>query len=232
MIEYFDFSPAYVSLKISIMATCLTFLCGVSLGYATKGKKNLVMELLDSLLMIPLVLPPTVIGLVLLLGLGIQSPLGAFLDQIGVVLVFSWQGAVIAASIVSLPIMYQTARSAFEQVDPELIASARTLGAGRLRIFQKIIFPLAAPGILAGTILSFARALGEFGATLMIAGNIPGRTQTLPMAVYFSNEGGNTDAALCYTGIILLISATSLVAIKYVNNRSNYRFAQKESINA
>ena len=233
MPEYFDFSPTFISIKISLAATLLTVVGGILLGYALKGRKGgLLKEILDSILMLPLVLPPTVIGLLLLLALGIRSPLGAFLDRIGITLVFSWQGAVIAASVVSFPIMYQTARSAFEQVDPELIAAARTLGAGRLRVFTRIILPLAAPGLLAGGFLSFARALGEFGATMMVAGNIPGRTQTLPMAVYFSSEGGYIAAALAYAGIILLISITSLLAIKYFNQRSNYRLTQSEAFHA
>lgn len=139
---------------------------------------------IDCILTLPLVLPPTVVGFFLLLLFGRRSPVGHLLEHLGILIVFSWPATVIAATVIAFPLMYRTALGAMEQVNPTLLEAARTLGASEARIFRRVLLPLAAPGVLAGTVLSLARALGEFGATMMLAGNIPGRTQTMPIAIF------------------------------------------------
>jgi molybdate transport system permease protein len=161
---------------------------------------------IDGLLTLPLVLPPTVVGFFLLLLLGRRSLIGHALEQIGIVIVFSWPATVIAATVVAFPLMYRTTLGAFEQVNPNLLDAARTLGASEWRVFRRVLLPMAAPGVLAGTVLAFARAMGEFGATLMLAGNIPGRTQTMPIAIFSSAEGGDTRVAFLWVSLIVLLS--------------------------
>jgi molybdate transport system permease protein len=158
---------------------------------------------IEGILISPLILPPTVVGFLLLLLFGKNGPLGQLLEHFNISIVFTWYAAAIAAAIVSFPLMYKTALGAFEQVDTNLEQAARTLGASENSVFWRIVFPLALPGILAGTVLSFARSLGEFGATLMLAGNIPGETQTIPMAIYFAVEAGAMQEAWMWTLIIL-----------------------------
>ncbi|HEY9652074.1 MAG TPA: molybdate ABC transporter permease subunit, partial [Coleofasciculaceae cyanobacterium] len=170
---------------------------------------------IDGLFTSPLVLPPTVVGFLLLLLFGINGPIGKLLEPWGITIIFSWVATVIAATVVAFPLMYQTARGAFEQIDKNLLNAARTLGASEWRIFWTITLPLAWPGLLAGTILAFARALGEFGATLMLAGNIPGQTQTMPMAIFFAVEGGDIPQGLAWTMIIIAISLGGITALNY-----------------
>jgi molybdate transport system permease protein len=157
-------------------------------------------------LTLPLVLPPTVVGFFLLLLLGRRSFIGHALGQIGITIVFSWPATVIAATVVAFPLMYRTTLGAFEQVNPTLLDAARTLGASEGAVFRRVLLPLAAPGVLAGTVLAFARAMGEFGATLMLAGNIPGRTQTMPMAIFSAVEDGDMRAALMWVSLIVVLS--------------------------
>jgi molybdate transport system permease protein len=170
--------------------------------------------LVDGILLLPLVLPPTVVGFFLLLVFGRRSFVGGLLEQIGLMIAFSWPATVITATVIAFPLMYRTALGAFEQVNPNLLDAARTLGAGEWRVFRRVLLPLAWPGVLAGTVLAFARALGEFGATLMLAGNIPGRTQTMPVAVFFAAEDGDMRRALAW---VLFIVAISLAAIAMMN---------------
>ncbi|NTW05960.1 MAG: molybdate ABC transporter permease subunit, partial [Peptococcaceae bacterium] len=171
---------------------------------------------LDGILTLPLVLPPTVIGFLLLLIFGMNGPLGKFLLQfLGVKIVFSWTATVLAAVAISLPLMYRSARSAFEQVDPNLIMVARTLGMSENKIFWRVTMPLALPGVAGGGILAFARGLGEFGATAMIAGNIENKTRTLPLAIYSEASGGNMAAAAYYVVIVLSISFIVIVLTNY-----------------
>ena len=160
---------------------------------------------------LPLVLPPTVVGFFLLIFFGKNSAFGRFLSGFGIKIVFDIKGAVIAAALVSFPIMYRTIRAAIEQVDVNLIYAARTLGLGEVEIFRKIIVPEAFPGIAAGIVLSFARAMGEFGATIMIAGNIPGKTRTMSVAVYSAMQGGNRELAYKWVLIIMSISFISII---------------------
>jgi molybdate ABC transporter permease protein len=172
-------------------------------------------EVIESLLTAPLVLPPTVIGFLLLLLLGKNGFIGQILAYFDVKIVFSWYATVIAATVVAFPLMYKTALGAFKQIDANLFACARTLGASESRIFWQIMLPLAKPGILAGTLLAFARALGEFGATLMLAGSIPGKTETIPIAIFFAAESGQMDQALLLVIIMLAISLGVITAVNY-----------------
>lgn len=179
-----DLAPLWLSLRVSFMATVLVFALGVPLAWLLARHNFWGKELLNGLTSLPLVLPPTVLGYYLLVALGQQSPVGRWLDGIGLPLVFTWRGAVVAAAIAAFPLMAQTARAGFEAVDPRLEAIARTLGRSDFAIFWRVTLPLAWPSLLAGAALTFARALGDFGATLMVAGNIPGRTQTASIYIY------------------------------------------------
>jgi len=210
-----DLSPLWVSLRTAAVATFFIFFLGVSTAYWMAGYKGPGKNIIDGLLVVPLVLPPTVIGFGLLMLFGRHGPIGSLLSQLGYSIIFSWPATVIAAFVVAFPLMYQTARGAFEQIDPNIVNAAYTLGVPKRKVFWRIIVPLAWPGIVAGVILSFARALGEFGATLMLAGNIPGRTQTIPIAIYFATAAGQTEKALAWVLIILVISLTTIYGLNY-----------------
>ena len=201
-----DPSPLFISLATTCAATIATFFLGLLAARAMYGLRGSLRSWIDGILTLPLVLPPTVVGFFLLLLLGRRSFIGHALEQIGIVIVFSWPATVIAATVVAFPLMYRTALGAFEQVNRNLLDAARTLGASERAVFLRVLLPLAAPGVLAGTVLAFARALGEFGATLMLAGNIPGRTQTMPMAIFSAVEDGDMRAALLWVGLIVAIS--------------------------
>ena len=211
----FDFSPLWISLKSSAIATFFTFFMGIAaarwmLSTRIRGK-----ALIEGIFISPLVLPPTVVGFLLLLLFGRNGAIGQFLLQFDLTIIFTWQAAAITATVVSFPLMYKTALGAFEQIDANLLNAARTLGASEWQVFWRIMLPLAWPGILAGTILAFARALGEFGATLMLAGNIPGQTQTIPMAIYFAVEAGDMRQAAIWVLIILSLSLSVLTAVNF-----------------
>lgn len=214
-----DLSPLWISIRTSLVATALTFVLGLTAAYWMSAYRGRARSFIDGLFILPLVLPPTVIGFLLLLLFGRNSALGQLLQEIGVTIVFSWSATVIAATVVAFPMMYRASLGALEQVTPTLLDAARTLGASEWRVFRQVTLPLAWPGILAGTVLAFARALGEFGATLMLAGNIPGRTQTMPVAIFFAAEGGEMNRAL---GWVLLIVAVSLVVIVGLGYWSRY----------
>lgn len=205
-----DWFPFFLSARVASMATGINLVLGIAIGWILARKSFPGRDLLGSLVMIPLILPPTVLGYYLLVALGRSSPIGQVLEALGVPLVFTWRGAVVAAAVSSFPLMVQSCRAAFEGVDPELEQVARTLGRSEWEVFRTITLPLAWRGILAGTILTFARALGDFGATLMVAGNIPGRTQTLAIAVYDAvqandpQRAGMLVAALSIFGILAL----------------------------
>ena len=210
-----DLSPLWISLKTSILATFITFFIGIAaaywmLGYRGKGK-----SLIEGIFVAPLILPPTVVGFLLLLLFGKNGPVGKLMEPLGFSVVFTWYGAAIAATVVAFPLMYKTALGAFEQIDSNLLRVARTLGAKESTIFWRISLPLAGSGILAATTLAFARALGEFGATLMLAGNIPGQTQTIPMAIYFAVEGGAIEEAWFWAVAIMGISLSGIIAVNY-----------------
>ncbi|MDJ1183449.1 molybdate ABC transporter permease subunit [Roseofilum casamattae] len=209
-----NLSPLWISLNTASCATGLAFAIGILAAawmYSYRGKGKRAIDLIFTL---PLVLPPLVLGVVLLLLLGNSSTFGKLLSNLGIRIVFSRLATVIAATIVAVPIMYKTTLSALEQVDRNLVDCARTLGASETRIFAEILLPLAWPGVMAGTSLSFARALGEFGATLMLAGNIPGKTQTIPLAIFFAAEGGRMEEAIIWTIALIAIALIILLGIQ------------------
>lgn len=203
--------PLLLSLRIAGAATALALILGVALAALLAGRRHPLAGLLDAAANLPLVLPPTVLGYYLLTALGARSPLGMWLGSMGFPLVFTWRGAAVAAAVVATPLVLQSCKAAFETVDPELHDMARTLGRSELAIFLQVTLPLSWRGVLAGATLAFARALGEFGATLMVAGNIPGRTQTLPIAIYDAVQAGDAARAnhlalaLTLAAVILLL---------------------------
>jgi molybdate transport system permease protein len=199
--------PVYLSLKVAGFATLLAVLIGVPLAWLLARRKLPLSGLLDSLVLLPMVLPPTVLGYYLLLLIGRQSPLGRLLEACGIILVFTWQAAVLASTLVALPLVIRAAQAAFATVDRDLEDAARTFGGSEWAVFWKITVPLAWQGILAGTALAFARAMGEFGATLMVAGNIPNQTQTLSVAIYDAVQAGNDPLA---NGLVVLISVLTV----------------------
>jgi len=209
------FEPIILSLKVALVAVAVDFVVGLAVSRTMARKDFPGKNVLESLIILPMVLPPTVLGYGLLILLGKRGPVGRFLlETFDIQLIFTWWAAVIASAVVSFPLMYQSAKAAFAGVDVSLEQAARTLGARELRIFLTVTLPLAWPGILAGLVLSFARALGEFGATLMVAGNIPGKTQTIPLAIYFAVETGDTDAA---RNLVLVITLLSFGAVFWLN---------------
>ena len=205
-------APLWLTLKIALLATLLAGAVGIALGWWMSQRRFAGKNFVDALLMLPMVLPPTVLGYYLIVVIGRNGVLGQYLDRwFGINLMFTWQGAVIAASLVSLPLIYKAARAAFEDVDGRFLHAARTLGAGEAEIFLRIALPLALRGIAAGLMLAFARAMGEFGATLMIAGNLPGKTQTLSIAIYDAVQAGNDAQALWLTLVISVVCVVVLV---------------------
>lgn len=200
-----------LSLKVAGWATAINLVLGIAVGYALARLRFPGRDLLDTLLTLPMVMPPTVLGYYLLVMMGRRSWLGAWLfDNFGINLIFTWQGAVIAASIVAFPLAFKPARAAFEAVDAQLEQAARVLGIAEIGIFFRVTLPLAWRGILAGVLLAFARALGEFGATLMVAGSIPGKTQTLSIAVYEAVQAGQDGVA---NTLVLITSAVCVVVL-------------------
>lgn len=218
-----ELSPLWISLKVAVTATCITSLLGILAARLVISLKK-TKALMDGIFSLPMVLPPTVTGFFLLVIFGQNSAIGRWLDRIGIQVLFTWYGAVIAAAAVSFPIMYRTVRGALEQVDPNLVYAARTLGMTETEIFFKVMLPTAWPGVAAAVILSFARAMGEFGATVMLAGNIPGKTQTMSVAVYTAMQSGNRELAYAWAGIILCIS---FVTMLLMNHWSGKRFERK-----
>jgi molybdate transport system permease protein len=218
-----DWSPLWISLATSLTATAVTLVVGLAAAAWRENRSGAGAALIDGVFLLPLVLPPTVVGFFLLLLFGRNGPLGKLLLQLGATVVFSWPATVIAATVVAFPLMYLTARAALEQVDPHLLQAARTLGASEWRVFREVALPLAWPGVLAGTILSFARALGEFGATLMLAGNIPGRTETIPIAIYFAVEANEIQQALAWCALDVGISIALLGGLYYWTHAQRLR---------
>ena len=212
-----DISPIIISLKTATISMILTFLLGIFIArFIVNIKYEKVKMILDGILTLPLVLPPTVIGFFLLMIFGVNRPVGKFLlGFMGIKIVFSWWATVIASIVISFPLMYRSARGAFEQVDQNLIMAARTLGMSEKKIFWRVIMPMALPGVASGGILAFARGLGEFGATAMIAGNIANKTRTLPLAIYAEVSAGNMESAYKYVLIVTVISFIIVVLTNY-----------------
>lgn len=199
-----------LTLKVAGWATAINAVAGVAVGWLLARKRFVGRDLLDAFLTLPLVLPPTVLGYYLLVVIGKRGWLGAWLQStFGINLIFSWQGAVLAATIVAFPLILRSARTAFEAVDPQLEKAARVLGLNEWAVFFRVTLPMAWPGILAGVLLVFARSLGEFGATLMVAGSIPGRTQTLSIAVYEAVQAGQDDTA----NFLVVITSITCIAV-------------------
>ena len=203
-----------MTLKTTGVAIVFIFILGLAAAYFSLRIPKRAQDIADTLFTIPMVLPPTVCGFILLLALGNNSPVGRWFIEHGLPLVFSWPATVIAAVVVAFPLMYRSARGAFENLDPNMLDAARTLGWSNAKIFFKLMLPLSWSSIAAGTVLSFARALGEFGATLFLAGNYLGITRTIPIAIYFEWMNGNTDVAIFWTVVIM---AFSFVVILFIN---------------
>ena len=219
-----DYRPLWVSLKTSAVALVVVFVFGLLAAWKSLGVKSRWQGMVDTLFTIPMVLPPTVCGFLLLLLFGNALPTGQWLMEHGIKLVFSWPATVIAATVVAFPLMYRTARGAFEALDANMLDAARTLGWSERRIFYRLMIPNAWPSIAAGTVLAFARAMGEFGATLFCAGNYAGITQTMPIAIYFQWMGGNTDVAIFWVIVVIFISFLVILFINvYTAHSQRYR---------
>lgn len=216
-----DWYPVILSIRVAVIATILVTCLGVPLTRFMARHDFYGKDFLEAAITLPMVLPPSVVGYGLLMLIGKNGLFGRALAETGFTLVFTWYAAVIAATVVAFPLMYQSAKAAFTSVDVDFEKAARTLGASEVRIFFTVTLPLAWPGILAGLVLTFARALGEFGATLMVAGNIPGQTQTIPTAIYFAVESGKDAMART---LVAIITVFSFCVIFWVN-----RWAKKQS---
>ncbi|HHY58398.1 MAG TPA: molybdate ABC transporter permease subunit [Chloroflexi bacterium] len=214
-----NWAPLWLSLQVTITATLLVLATGVPLAWLLARKRFPGRDALGAFAMLPLVLPPTVLGYYLLVTLGAQSPLGRWLATIGFPLVFTWRGAVIAAAIAAFPLMVESVRTGFEGVDPRLEGVARTLGRSEWAIFWRVTLPLTWRSIVAGTALTFARALGDFGATLMVAGNIPGRTQTMSLYIYDLVQANRQDEANEMVLLITVLAVTLLAVARRINRR-------------
>lgn len=214
-----DLSPLWLSLRSATLAVALATPLALMAAHRVQRWEGLRRSAIDLLLLSPLVLPPTVLGFVLLQLLGSRGPIGALLGSIGLQIVYSWPATVLSAAVVALPLIYRASLSALEQIDGSLPDVARTLGADESRVLREITLPLAMPGLVAGLSLGFARALGEFGTTLMLAGNIPGRTRTLPLAIFAAVDAGETGRAWFLTGLVLLLNALALVLLEGLEAR-------------
>ena len=220
-----DWSPVLISMKTASVSILITFFLGVFAARAVVMTKNRYVKMIaDGFLTLPMVLPPTVAGFFLLLIFGVKRPLGMlFLNVFGIKIVFSWAATVITAVVISFPLMYRAARGAFEQVDETLIYAARTLGFPERKIFWQIVLPEAAPGVAGGAVLAYARGLGEFGATAMLAGNIAGETRTLPLAIYSEVAAGKMDSAFRYVAVIVAISFAVVVLMNFFSGKKGGR---------
>lgn len=215
-------SPFLISIQTALIASVINFFLGIFAAYGVMNMKR-GRSLIDGALTLSMVLPPTVVGFFLLIIFGKNSPIGVFLSNLGIKVIFSRLGAIISAVVVSLPLMYRTSLGAFEQVDSNIIDAAKTLGISKGKIFWKILLPLSSPGLLSGVILSFARAMGEFGATIMIAGNIPGKTQTMSTAVYSAVQSGNRKEAFQWSLIIVVLSFTMMILMNIISGKIDRR---------
>ena len=218
IIKNLDWSPLFISLKTGIMATFISFFLGIyaarKVVKTTPGKKAVI----DGILTLPMVLPPTVAGFFLLLIFSKRRPFGIFLyETFDIKVVQSWLGCIIAATVIAFPLMYRNARAAFEQLDVNLIYAGRTLGMSDIRIFWKVVIPSAGPGIASGTILTFARALGEYGATSMLAGNIPGKTGTISQKIAMVIQDGDYATAGVWVGIVMLIAFLVIFSMNFIS---------------
>lgn len=212
-----DLSPIIISLRTATLSIIVTFFLGVAAAQLVFRLKSKTMKtILDGLFTLPLVLPPTVAGFFLLYIFGMRRPIGKFfIEYFAVKVAFSWGATVLAAVVISFPLMYRAARGAFEQVDPDVLSAGRTIGMSEWKIFWKVQLPIAWPGVISGAVLAFARGLGEFGATAMIAGNIKEKTRTLPLAVYSAVASGNMKEAGEYVAVLVCISFIVVICMNY-----------------
>lgn len=212
--------PIYLSLKVAGLATLFALITGIAIARFQMRRRSFSSKVLDALCTLPMILPPTVLGYYLILLVGKRGLFGEYLNRLGIEVIFTWQGAVIAATVVVFPLIYKSARAALESVDPHYEEAARTLGASETKIFLVVTLPLAWRGIAAGSMLAFARGMGEFGATLMVAGNIPGRTQTLALAIYDCFQAGDDPGAISLVLLTSFICLSILVAAdSFLNSR-------------
>lgn len=223
MAEFFaevNWSPLWISLKTGVTATIIAFFLGVFAARKIMKLNSAARGILDGILTMPLVLPPTVAGFLLLLLFSLKRPFGRFLlENFDIKIVQTWKGCVVAAAVIAFPLMYRNARAAFEQVDVNLIYAGQTLGMSDRKIFWKVVMPAAAPGIASGTVLAFARAIGEYGATSMLAGNILGKTRTVSVAIASETAAGNFGMAGFWVVVIILISFLIVAAINIVSGK-------------
>ena len=220
IIRNMDWSPLYISMKTGIAATIFSFFLGIYAARKVVKAGPKMKAILDGFLTLPMVLPPTVAGFFLLLIFSRRRPFGIFLfEQFHIKVVQTWLGCIIAATVIAFPLMYRNARAAFEQIDVNLIHAGRTLGMSEITIFWKVVVPAAGPGILSGTILTFARALGEYGATSMLAGNIPGKTGTISQRIAMVIQDGDYATAGVWVAIVIFIAFLIIVLMNLVSNR-------------
>ena len=206
--------PLFLTLKVAGWATLLATIFGIAIAFAVARLRFPGREMVDAMMTLPMVMPPTVLGYYLLVLVGRRGVIGEWLyDKLGISLIFTWQGAVIAAAVVAFPLVYKAARAAFEGVEHQYEQAARVLGQSEFEVFLRVTLPLAWRGILAGAMLAFARAMGEFGATLMVAGSLPGRTQTLPLAIYEAAMTGENTAALALSVALTIVSVIVLLIV-------------------
>jgi len=225
-----NFSPLWLSFKTAGIATVIVFIFGVLLARLIARNSFHGKSVVEAIILLPLVLPPTVVGFGLLYLFGKNGFLGRVLmDWFDVQVVFSWSAIIIAAVVVSFPLMYQSATAAFQQYEPNIENAAYTMGASKWKVFWTISFPLAWPGLLAGLVLSFARALGEFGATLMLAGYIPNVTETIPLAIYFAVESGNIEMAKFWVVIIVALGFTAILWLNWWSKRHMMRYSERRN---
>lgn len=219
-VQLTDWFPVLLSIKVALIAVTFVLITGLPLSRLFSRLDFPGKDAVEAVITLPMVLPPSVIGYGLLMIIGKNGLLGYILIDHGLNIIFTWYAAVLASAVVSFPLMYQSAKAAFQSVNVNFEKAARTLGASEVKIFFTITLPLAWPGILAGMVLSFARAMGEFGATLMVAGNIPGQTQTIPLAIYYAVESGNEGIART---LVFIVTVFSFLVIYWVN-----RWAKKQ----
>jgi molybdate transport system permease protein len=225
-----NLSPLWLSLKTAGIASLVVFIIGVALARLIARNSFYGKSIVEAIILLPLILPPTVVGFGLLYLFGKNGVLGIFLDKFfDFQVAFTWYAVLIAAVVVSFPLMYQSASAAFQQYDRSIENAALTMGASKWKIFWTISFPLAWPGLLAGLVLSFARALGEFGATLMLAGYIPNVTDTIPLAIYFAVESGNTEMATFWVLLIVVLGFTATLWLNWWTRRSKQKYAQERN---
>ena len=217
------FEPIILSVKVALIATVIAFFLGVFFAYLLTKRKVPGKNIWETILILPMILPPSIVGYLLLKVFGKRGPIGAFLlDTFGVQVVFTW-ACVIAASVVALPLMYQNAKGAFQSVDHSYELAAKTLGSSPFKVFRTVTFPLSGPGIVSGIVLTFARALGEFGATLMLAGNIPGKTQTIPTAIYYAVVVGKDEKASALVAIMVVFSFALVFGLNMWLKKKNHK---------